>query len=394
MPWDESCVMNERLKMMFEWDEGSLSVSELCRCYGVSRKTAYKWRDRYRSFGAMGLADRSRSPLHHPQAMSAVVVDRLLSVRSRYPSWGPKKIRAYLARDDPQTAWPAVSSIGDLLRREGLAAPRRRRHRAPPRTAPFAACTAPNAVWCIDLKGWFRTGDGARCEPLTLADAHSRYLLRCQALARADSAHAWPVVEAAFREYGLPRVIRSDNGPPFASVGAGGLSPLAVKLVKAGVVPERIDPGQPQQNGRLERLHQTLKQETASPPAATLRAQRRRFEAFLRTYNEERPHEALGQTPPALHYQPASRTYSGRLRAPDYAADWQVRRVRHSGEIRWQDRTLYISESLAGEPVGLAEQDDGVWAVWYGPVALGSIDQGGRFSRPKSTRRRRKAVRG
>ena len=394
MPWDESCVMNERLKMMFEWDEGALSVSELCRCYGISRRVAYKWRDRYREFGAMGLADRSRSPLHHPQAMSAVVVDRLLLVRSRYPSWGPKKIRAYLARDEPQTTWPAVSSIGDLLRREGLVAPRRRRHRAPPRTAPFAACTEPNAVWCIDLKGWFRTGDGMRCEPLTLADAHSRYLLRCQALARADSAHAWPVVEAAFREYGLPRVIRSDNGPPFASVGAGGLSPLAVKLVKAGVVPERIDPGQPQQNGRLERLHQTLKQETASPPAASLGAQRRRFEAFLRTYNEERPHEALGQTPPALHYQPASRTYSGRLRAPDYADDWQVRRVRHSGEIKWRGQTLYISESLAGKPVGLAEQDDGVWAVWYGPVALGSIDQGCRFSRPKSTRRRRKAVRG
>ena len=206
--------------------------------------------------------------------------------------------------------------------------------------------------------------------------------------------HAWPVVEAAFREFGLPRVIRSDNGPPFASVGAGGLSPFAVKLVKAGVAPERIDPGQPQQNGRLERLHQTLKQETASPPAATLRAQRRRFEAFQRTYNETRPHEALGQTPPASHYRPAERRYRGRLRAPDYADDWEVRRVRHSGEIKWRGHTLYISESLAGEPVGLVEQEDGVWIVWYGPVRLGSVDPTGRFNRPKPKRRRRKPVRG
>ena len=394
MPWRETCTMEERLKMVLEWNDGALSVAELCRCYGISRKTAYKWRRRYREAGVAGLADRSRAPLHHPQAMGAAVVEALLSVRSRYPSWGPKKIRAYLAHHDAETAWPAVSSIGDLLRREGLVAPRRRRHRTPPRTAPFAECTGPNAVWCIDLKGWFRCRDGGRCEPLTLSDAHSRYLLRCQVLARADGDHAWPVVEAAFREYGLPRVMRSDNGPPFASVGAGGLSPLAVKMVKAGVTPERIDPGQPQQNGRLERLHQTLKQETASPPAANLRAQGRRFETFLRYYNEERPHEALGQTPPAMHYRPAARVYSGRLRPPEYAADWQVRRVRHSGEIKWQGRTLYISESLAGEPVGLVEQEDGAWAVWYGPVPLGSIDHNGRFNRPRPKRRRRKPVRG
>ena len=270
MPWDETCVMKERLKMMLEWDEGLLCVSELCRIYGVSRKTAYKWRERYQASGVSGLSDRSRAPLHHAQAMSASVVDAVLSVRGAYPSWGPKKIRAYLASGAAGVRWPAASSIGDLLRREGLSVPRRRRHRAPPRSAPFAACTGPNAVWCIDLKGWFRTGDGARCEPLTLVDAHSRYLLRCQALARADGEHAWPVVAAAFREFGLPLVIRSDNGPPFASVGAGGLSRFAVKLVKAGVTPERIDPGQPQQNGRLERLHRTLKQETAAPPAAPM----------------------------------------------------------------------------------------------------------------------------
>ena len=394
MPWRETCAMEERLKLLLEWENGALSVSELCRHYGISRKTAYKWRGRYRLEGVSGLSDRSRAPHHHPQALRADVVCAVLAVRQRYPSWGPKKIRAYLARVDAETRWPAASSIGALLRREGLVVARRRRLRAAPRTAPFADCTAANDVWCIDLKGWFRCADGARCDPLTLSDGASRYLLRCQALRRADGDHAWPVVEAAFREFGLPRVIRSDNGPPFASVAAGGLSRFAVKIVKAGVVPERIDPGQPQQNGRLERLHLTLQQETASPPAASLRQQGLRFAAFQSYYNEDRPHEALGQTPPAAHYRPSPRRYSGRLRAPDYDDGWQIRRVRQAGEIKWRGRNLYISESLAGEPLGLEEREDGDWNVAFGPVQLGRIDRDGRFIRPKRKTRRAKPVRG
>jgi putative transposase len=394
MPWKETCVMEERLKLILEWQAEEASVSELCRCYGVSRKTAYKWRSRYLERGASGLSDLSRAPLHHPQALSDAVVASVLEVRHKHPSWGPKKIRAYLSRHRRGVRWPAVSSIGELLRREGLVVPRRKRLRVPPRSAPFAACWGANDVWCIDLKGWFRCDDGARCDPLTLSDAYSRYLLRCQVLVRADGDHAWPVLEAALREYGLPRVLRSDNGPPFASVAAGGLSPFAVKVVKAGILPERIDLGQPQQNGRLERLHLTLKQETASPPAPSLRAQGRRFEVFRRTYNEERPHEALDQTPPADHYEGSARPYSGRLREPEYGDDHQVRRVRHSGEVRWRGRCIYVSESLAGEPVGLVERDDGDWDIHFGPVHLGRIDREGRFHRPKPKRRRRKPVRG
>ena len=394
MPWKETCVMEERLKLILEWQAEEISVSELCRCYGVSRKTAYKWRSRYLSRGASGLSDLSRAPLHHPQALSGAVVASVLEVRHKHPSWGPKKIRAYLGRHRPRVRWPAESSIGELLQREGLVVSRRKRLRAPPRSAPFATCTGPNDVWCIDLKGWFDCGNGERCDPLTLSDAQSRYLLRCQALKRTDGVHAWPVLEAASREYGLPRVLRSDNGPPFGSVAAGGLSPFAVKVVKAGVLPERIDPGQPQQNGRLERLHLTLKQETASPPAATLRGQGQRFAIFRRVYNEERPHEALGQTPPADHYECSPRRYSGRLREPEYGADHEVRRVHHSGEIRWRGYCIYISESLAKEPVGLAERDDGDWDIHFGPVPLGRIDRKGRFHRPKRKRRRRKPVRG
>jgi hypothetical protein len=250
------------------------------------------------------------------------------------------------------------------------------------------------AVWCIDFKGWFRLGDGTRCDPLTLADANSRYLLRCQALAGIDGGHVWPLLDAAFREYGLPVVIRSDNGPPFASVAAGGLSPLAVKLVKAGVMPERIDPGQPRQNGRLERLHLTLKQETAMPPAASLRAQARRFREFRRIYNDIRPHEALGQTPPAEHYTASARKYSGRLDAPDYPDHWHLRRARNNGAIKWRGRTIYISEALTGEVLGLEEGDDGFFTLCFGPVMLGTIAPDGTFRRPKRKTRRKKPVRG
>ena len=394
MPWRETCTMEERLKFLLAWDRGDVSVSELCRHYGISRKTGYKWFHRHRCEGVTGLADRSRAPLHHPQAMGAAVEAAVLEVRQRYPSWGAKKIRAHLARHAPACRWPAASSIGDLLRREGLTVARRRRLRAAPRTAPFAGCDAPNAVWCIDFKGWFRLGDGTRCDPLTLADASSRYLLRCQALAGIDGGHVWPLLEAAFREYGLPVVMRSDNGPPFASVAAGGLSPLAVKLVKAGVMPERIDPGQPQQNGRLERLHLTLKQETATPPAASLRAQARRFRDFRRIYNDIRPHEALSQTPPVEHYTASCRTYSGRLRAPDYPSHWHVRQVRHAGEIKWKGGTIYISQSLSGEPVGLEEGEDGCFTLRFGAVTLGAIAPDGTFQRPKRKRRRVKPMRG
>jgi transposase InsO family protein len=308
-----------------------------------------------------------------------------VAVRREHPSWGPVKVRAFLERRAPRTAWPAASSIGQLFDREGLTVKRRLRRRSPPSSAPFAHCGAANDVWCIDFKGWFRTGDGARCEPLTLSDAYSRYLLRCQAMARTDTAHVWPVLEAAFREFGLPHRLRSDNGSPFASVGAGGLSRLAVKVIKAGVLPERIAPGKPQQNGRLERLHLTLLQDIAKPPARNLRAQLERLRRFQKLYNDERPHQALGNDTPAAHYAVSSRRFDGILREPSYGGDHAVRRVRHNGEIRWQGHTIYISAALIGEPVGLAENHNGGWTVSYGPIILGVIAHlGDRLRKPES----------
>jgi putative transposase len=249
----------------------TVSVTAVCRRFGWSRKAGYKWLERYRLDGIAGLSERSRAPHTHPQAVAAAIAERCLAVRRTHRSWGPVKVRAWLERDDPAVVWPAASTIGGLFDREGLTIKRRLRRRAPPSSAPFAACGDANAVWCIDFIGWFLTGDGTHCEPLTLRDAYGRYLLRCQPLGRTDSEHVWPVLAAAFLEFGLPARLRSDNGPPFASTGAGGLSRLAVKVVNAGVRPKRIAPGQPQQNGRLERMHLTLLRDTANPAARSLR---------------------------------------------------------------------------------------------------------------------------
>jgi putative transposase len=384
MGWMETCVVDERMRFVMAAEEREESFAAICRRFGVSRRIGYKWIERYRQSGVEGLLDCSRAPLHHPQAMTAEIAERCLAVRRAHPTWGPVKVRGWLVERVPRTVWPAVSTIGALFDREGLTVRRRLRRRSPPSTAPFAHCGEPNEVWCIDFKGWFVTGDGRRCEPLTLSDAHSRYLLRCQALARTDTDHVWPVLDAAFREFGLPHRLRSDNGAPFASIGAGGLSQLSVKVIKAGVMPERIAPGKPQQNGRLERLHLTLLQDTASPPARSLRQQLERLRVFREVYNEERPHQALGNDTPAKHYVVSPRRFDGVLREPTYGPDQTIRRVRHNGEIRWQGNTIYITAALVGEPVGLSENEDGGWSVFYGPVQLGIIPHGGdRLRKPK-----------
>jgi hypothetical protein len=229
-------------------------------------------------------------------------------------------------------------------------------------------------VWSIDFKGWFRTGDGNRIDPLTVQDAASRYLLVCNGLRQPKGLEVRRVLERAFREYGLPWAIRSDNGPPFASVGLGSLSQLAVWWVKLGIIPERIEPGHPEQNGRLERLHRTLKAETASPPQATWRGQQRNFDIFRQTYNQERPHEALGQQPPARHYHGSFRPYPHRVRAPEYEDGVTVRKVRTNGEIKWRGDKIYVSEALRGEPVGLVPQDDHFWTIRFGPLSIGLLD--------------------
>jgi len=354
-------------------------VAELAVAFGVSRKTAYKWLGRSAQGGVEGLQERSRAPQRHPNATPEPVVAAVLRAKARHPRWGPAKLQP-VPQEPPEVKerWPAVSTRGAILDRHGLVARRRPRRRVAPWSQPFQQCRGPNDVWSADFKGWFRTQDGSRCDPLTVSDAFSRMLLCCQAVARPDAAHVRPVFERLFREYGLPLAIRTDNGPPFASVGAGGLSPLSAWWIKLGILPERIRPGHPEQNGRHERLHGTLKQETARPPAANARAQQRRFDAFRADYNTERPHQALGQVPPATLYVPSSRSYPGRVEGPSYPETAAVRRVRHNGEIKWHGELLFVSSALAGELVAVSETEHG-WVVHFGPIALGAL-------RPKMTR--------
>ena len=381
MPWRRTHVMDEKRSMILEWLREEATVSELARRYGVSRKAVYELTGRFGQEGWGCLEERSRAPHHHPNAVSSEVEAAVVALRQRYPRWGPKKLQARLAMDAPSVRWPAQSTIATILDRHGLVVKRRLRRRVPA-GGPLGGCDEANAVWGLDFKGWFCTGDGERCDPLSASDLYSRYLLRLQAVERCDGPTVWSVLEAAFYEYGLPRAMRSDNGPPFAGRGLGGLSWLAVQLIKAGVTPERIAPGKPQQNGRHERMHLTVAQETASPPAANRRAQQRRFDAFRRTFNHERPHEALDQTVPAAHFQPPPRPYHGRLRSPDYADERVVRRVRHNGEIKWRGTLVFLSECLAGEPVAIVPSaHDGQWFVVYGPLQLATLDAAGKLDR-------------
>jgi putative transposase len=376
VPWKETSRMEQRVAFVAGWNQHETSMAQLCRMFGISRQTGYELVAHFQAEGVEGLRRHSRAPRQHPNAIAEDVCAAVVRAKARYPSWGPKKLQPLA--DEPETIrerWPVASTRGAILARAGLTVPRRAaRAHVPPRTQPFGAVDQPNQTWCADFKGWFRTADGVRCDPLTITDTHSRMLLRCQALQHGiHEQYARPIFEAAFREYGLPERLRTDNGTPFATVAAGGLSPLAIWWIKLGILPERIDPGRPSQNGRHERVHRTLKEATAQPPAASIRAQQQRFDAFRTEYNQQRPHEALGQVPPQSVYTPSPRSYPRRLEAPTYPDADQVRAVRHNGEIRWSSSTIYISRALIGEPVGIYEAADG-WLVRYGPIELGLLD--------------------
>jgi len=375
MPWRESCAMGERLRFVHEALRGEEPMASLCREFGISRETGYKWLERFELLGLSGLKDRSRRPHRSGLARDEEVVSAALALKRAYPLYGPKKLRAKLSELHPDWAVPAASTIGGWLDREGLVERRQARRRCPPYTQPFAKVAAPNDVWSVDFKGWFRTGDGRRCDPLTVKDAYSRYLLSCRAVALPDHEHVQPRFAALFREFGLPRSIRSDNGPPFATIGAAGLSKLAVWWLKLGIQPERIEPGKPEQNGRHERMHETLKRAVADPPARSWQAQQVALERFRREYNEERPHEALGQKTPASFYRASDRSYPCRLREPEYDRESAVRRVRCNGSIKWGGDLIFVSEALTGEPIGITETISGDWQVRYGALELGYIDR-------------------
>jgi putative transposase len=374
MPWQETCVMDEKMAFVVAYLRGDEPMTVLCEQFGISRDTGYRLLQRYRAEGAAGLVSRSRAPHRPGRAMAEEAAMAILALRRERPFWGPKKLRTVLQQRAPTSVWPAPSTIGDLLKREGLSAPRRRRRTAVPLTQPFRPVQAPNDLWCIDFKGWFRTADGMRCDPLTITDADSRYLIECRIVSPTING-VLPVVDQAFHDLGLPTAIRSDNGAPFAGTGAGGLTRLSVHWVKLGIRLERIDPGAPQQNGRHERMHGTLKAETSQPPATTPAEQQLRFEWFRNDFNDHRPHEALGQVPPTTRYRASSRRYPATIEEPWYDANHAVRRVRTSGDIKWGGEFIFVSEALIGEPVGIVESKRGDWIVRFADIDLGIIDR-------------------
>ena len=373
--------MDERVKFCFEHSLGQESMTDLCRKYGISRQSGYKWLGRYEAEGFGGLNDRSRAPHNRPNTMPRDIEELIVAERRRRPTWGPKKLLAVLARSYPKLQLPARSTVAVLLQRRGLVAARRKPQRTPTYEGPFTTCRAPNELWCADFKGNFRMSNGRVCNPFTLTDAHSRYLLRCDGLTRIDEFAVRPLLEAAFREHGLPLAIRTDNGPPFASRTVAGLSRLSIWWIKLGIRPERIEPGKPTQNGRHERMHRTLKQETAAPPKRNMEEQQLAFDCFRKSYNDERPHEALGQDVPAQHYRPALRLYPSKLREPEYGDGLELRKV-HKGYLKWRGKQIYLSETLERETVGIEELGDGKWLVYFGPLSLGILNAEGQFQRP------------
>lgn len=373
MPFKETCAVEERIAMFRDYDTGAFSVSEVAARHGVSRETFYVWQRRRQSGEARWFEERTRAPANCPHVISSGRADAVVEVRRRFPHFGPKKIKAWLADKQPETDWPAASTIGDILKQAGLVAARRRRRPAVAQGEIVHPATAPNAEWAIDFKGWFRTSDGMRCDPLTVTDAASRYLLQVRVV---DPTYTDVrcALERLFDEAGLPDAMRSDNGAPFGSTGAGGLSALSVWLLKLGIEPRYIPPSSPQHNGRHERMHRTLKAETTRPAAATAAEQQARFDRFRQHYNEDRPHEALAQTPPARHWQPSARRYPEKIPDPWYDADHEVRRVRQQGDIKWRGEHVFIGEAFAGELVGLADQGDGRTLVGFCGRDLGMID--------------------
>ena len=371
--------MSERMRFVVRWSEEEGNFSALCREFRVSRKTGYKWLERCEREGPGGLEDRDPIARKCPHRTAEAVEDELVVARKAHPFWGPRKVRAWLVGRDAAAddALPAISTIGEIFKRRGLLRPRKRRLRVPIAPLPRAEAAGPNEIWSTDFKGHFALGDRSRCHPLTIADVYSRYSLKCEGFANPREEPVREQFELAFREFGLPARMRSDNGVPFASTAPGGLTRLVVWWVKLGIVPERIDPGHPEQNGRHERFHRTLKEEATKPPRADLASQQRRFDEFRREYNEERPHESLEDRPPGRIYALSMRPFPATLRGPEYDAETIVRRADDAGRISWKGTLLRLTRCLENEPVGLREIDDGRWEVRYGPVVLGVIDARG-----------------
>jgi transposase InsO family protein len=382
MPWEATTVIEQRVQFIRDYQHqvmsGLVTMSALCHEYGIARKTGYKFVRHHREQGWAGVADRSRAPRSGPHWTPDRVCEAVVTVRRENPDWGANKIVDFLRDRDPDLVWPAVSTAHQILRRAGLINRQSRPRRCPPPRRPLPQPLAPNELWTADFKGQFRTRDRRYCYPLTVADSFSRYLLGCRALPGNTFELTWPIFERLFREYGLPEAILTDNGSPFASTALGRLSKLSVRWIRLGITPLLIQPGKPQQNGRHERMHRTLKDRACSKPATSCHEHQKQFDSFIAHFNRVRPHQALGGKPPERFYTPSSRVYPRRLPEIEYPAHVEVRRVRSSGEIKWQGQWLFVSEALIGERIGFEPIADGVWMLYFGPLDLGYYSEADR----------------
>ena len=391
MPWMEATKVEQRLEFVLRVKREECSVAEACREFGISRPTGYKWLERYEDDGLVGLHDRSRAPATIPHKTDEETEELICALRRQHPQLGPKKLRAWLVRQHPQADWPAPSTIGDILKRNDLVEERKTRRRTPPATHPLSEADAPNRIWSADFKGQFELGDGSLCYPLTVTDNFSRMILGCYGLRSTSAAPTQECFEEIFSRYGLPDAIRTDNGSPFASRAPAGLSRLSAWWCSLGVDHERIEPGKPQQNGRHERMHLTLKQHTARPAENTMTAQQERFDDFVLFFNELRPHESLEQTPPRDHYKRSSRDYPDDVQPLSYPQCDVERRVSSTGYTQFSNRPLYVSEALRGHRVGLVEADVDVWIVNFAGTDIGMFEPGDRsmtaLNKPNSVAR-------
>ena len=375
MPWIQTEPEMERRKFVQAALRREVPMSDLCARFGISRKTGYKMLKRHAEAGLPGLREASRAPKTHPNQTPPEQEAAILKVRKAFPTWGSKKILWKLGRERPSDDWPARSTVDEILRRAGVVTPRGKRPRRQPTSPPRVEALAPNDVWSMDYKGCFRVGDGTRCDPLTINDVHSRASLVCQAMVQPKSNDVRRRLEEAFGAFGLPKYMLSDGGPPFGSNGLGRLSRLGVWLVRLGVTPVLIEPGRPDQNGRHERFHETLKAETAMPPRSSIRAQQQAFDRFQETYNHERPHEALGMNPPGEVYELSTRSLPSSLPEHQYADGLEQRSVRTDGSIKWDGGMVFVGEAFAGETVGLQAYDEGLWHVQLGSLRLGILHE-------------------
>ena len=371
MAWGEVSVKFERESFCQAILDGKLSMAHACRQYKISRPTGYDWLARYRKEGVPGLNNQDLGRLTQSQKTSIEKEDLILLMKYEFSKWGPKKIYTTLNKRYPDIDWPQTTTIHNILKKNGLVQPRRLRRLLATVNKNLQTSESPNDVWCMDFKGWHMTSDRVKFDPFTLTDHESRYLIRCNKLKSNNTEHVWAVLETAFREYGLPNFIRSDNGPPFATCCPGRLSKLAIMLIKAGITPQWIEPGNPQENGRHERMHLTMKQEGFAL-GSSLKEQIDIMDEFIEYYNFERPHEALNQKTPGSIYVPSNRVWTGKLNPVEYSSEYKAILVRCCGNISWKSAQVYVSRVLEGERVGVKETEKG-FEMYYANMFLGII---------------------